>query len=107
MRRGGEVGSATIINVALIACLIAIGLALSAAAIHISARAYAHGVADLAAIAAAQNGACSAAQEVLGQNTRFRLQLTRCEITGGYAQVQFRRPGAVAVLVTSRAGPTW
>lgn len=107
MTARAEDGSATVINLALIACLLAIGLALSAAAIHLCARAYAHGAADLAAVAAAQDGACSAAQEVLGRNHSFRLLLTRCEIRNGFAQVEVRRPGPVAVVVTSRAGPVW
>lgn len=107
-RRGqGEEGSATIIIVALIACLLAIGGALATATFHLAGKGYASAVADLAALASAQANSCSAGAEVIQRNTAHEVELARCEVSEGYAQVQVHRPGLISVSVTARAGPTW
>lgn len=102
-----EEGSATVINLVLIVCLIAVGLALSGATVHVSTKSHANGVADLAALAAAHTGACESAAEVLARNPRHNLRLTRCEMNGAYAQVHVHRAGPFAISATARAGPAW
>ncbi len=105
--RSAEQGSATVINLALIASVLALGLALAGAAMQVSAKSYAHGIADFAALAAAHHGSCESAGDVLARNPKYHFRLARCEVEGAFAQVEISRTGPSAVSVTARAGPQW
>jgi len=103
----GERGSGTVIALALIGALLAIGAALAVAAGELTAKSYAQGVTDISALAAAQVGTCTAAPQVLAHNPGRGLELARCEVREGYAQVEVRRAGLFEIRVVSRAGPQW
>jgi len=102
-----ERGSGTVITLALIGALLAIGVALAVAAGELTAKSYAQGVADISALAAAQVGACTGATQVLANNPGRGLELARCEVREGYAQVEVRRAGLFDIRAVSRAGPDW
>lgn len=96
----------TIIHIALIAVILAITAVLLGATKHMAAAVHAQGVADVAALAAAENG-CEQAGEVMARNSGHVLNLTRCERTGLFAQVEVASGGVFPVAATSRAGPAW
>lgn len=102
----GERGAATVINVVLIACLLSIGGVMTLGAFQVGMKSHVSGVADLAALAAAESGTCTAAQQVVERNPRHGVQLLRCEMDGGFAQVLVRS-AAIRFEQTSRAGPSW
>lgn len=101
-----EGGSASVIVVVLIAGLLAIGTALIVLGFQPGVRSHTEAVADLAALAAAQNGACHAAEQVVERNPRHGTRLLRCELDGGFAQVLVVSR-AINFEATSRAGPAW
>lgn len=103
---GGEAGTATVINLVLIACLLAIGITMSLASFALGARSHTSAVADLAALAAAQAGSCAGAEQVVERNPRHGTRLLRCEIDGAFAQVLVRSE-TITYEETSRAGPAW
>lgn len=107
MCREGERGSATVITLALIGALLAIGVALAVAAAELTAKSHAQGVADISALAAARGNSCGEAKHVLEHNPRRGLELVRCELREGYAQVEVRRAGLLEIRAVSRAGPQW
>lgn len=102
-----ERGSGTVIAVVLIAVVLATGMVLGAATFRLALKSHIQGVADIGAIAAARAGTCAAAHEVAGRNPRPGQELSRCEYTAGFAQVEVRWTGTTTVTVTARAGPDW
>lgn len=103
---GSEAGTVTVINLVLMACLLAIGAVMTLGALHTGMRSHTSAVADLAALAAAQTGSCGSAAKVVERNPRHGARLLRCEIDGAFAQVLVRSE-AIRFEETSRAGPAW
>lgn len=102
-----EQGSATILNVAMIAGALLIAMGLLGASQQIGIKSYASGVADIAALATATSKDCQRAHDVVTRHTKHRLRLTKCTIEDGFAQVQVLTGGRKETTVTSRAGPSW
>ncbi|HLS01198.1 MAG TPA: hypothetical protein VK054_04345 [Beutenbergiaceae bacterium] len=107
MNQEAERGSATVINLAIIACTLIIGVGLIGANAHLGAQSYATGVADIAALAAATTGECQAAIDVVARHTKYPLRMDRCVQEEGHAQIRVIKGGVLAVEATSRAGPSW
>src|SRR5699024_7019848 len=104
---GEERGGASVIVVVLLACVMMIGAVVVAAAMNVAATGYTAGVADLAALAAAQERSCTAAERVVARNQQYRLTLARCEISGADAQVLVRAGTLTRIEAPSRARPAW
>src|SRR5690625_3626408 len=93
----GERGSGTVITLALIGALLAIGAALAVAAGELTAKSYGQGVADISALAAARVGTCTAAPQVRAHNPGRGLELARCDVREGSAPGgAVRNQGSVA-----------
>lgn len=102
-----ERGSGTVIAIAIIGGVLAIGLALTAAVAGVAQRSYVQGVADIGALAAATSRSCAAASELLARQSAPGLVLSRCEFDGAHAQVEVAATGLGAHSATARAGPVW
>lgn len=107
MNQEAERGSATVINLAIIACTLIIGVGLIGANAHRGAQSYTTGVADIAALAAATTGECQAAVDVVARHTKYQLRMDRCVQQEGQTQVRVIKGGVWAVEATARAGPSW
>lgn len=105
--RHDESGSATIINLTIIACTLLIVGVLLGATHRVAMNTYAVALADIAVLAVAQTGSCDAAVQVASRNPRYSLNISRCEVEGFTAQVEVRGGVIRVVQATSRAGPEW